>query len=310
MSPPCVLIVDDQAANVRVMAEALKGECELRFATSGLRAIEMAAGGGVDLILLDVVMPDLDGFEVCRQLKSDERTAAIPVIFVTAREETEDETRGFDAGGVDYITKPIIPVVVRARVRTHLELKRSRDLLEQLALVDPLTGIPNRRRFDASLENEWQRAARGQRWLSLAILDVDYFKRFNDTYGHARGDDCLRAVARTIGSVAGRPGDLVARVGGEEFGIILPETDAAGLQQTMQRLLHLVAELAIEHSASGCGPHVSISGGAVTLIPIASEPAAQAFETADRLLYEAKESGRAQCVCADLRNDVRLRIRR
>src|SRR5687768_16417328 len=146
----CVLIVDDQPANVRVIAEALKGEYDLRFATSGVKAIEMASSGEVDLILLDVVMPDIDGFAVCRHLKEDERTSSIPIIFVTAREEAEDETRGFDAGGVDYITKPIMPVIVRARVKTHLELKHSRDLLAQMALIDPLTGIPNRRRFDTS----------------------------------------------------------------------------------------------------------------------------------------------------------------
>ena len=306
----CVLIVDDQPANVRVMAEALKGEHELRFATNGEKALEMAHAGDVDLILLDVVMPDLDGFEVCRRLKADERTSAIPIIFCTAKEEEEDETRGFDAGGVDYITKPIIPVTVRARVRTHLELKRTRDLLAELAHIDPLTGIPNRRRFDASLEGEWERASRNERWLSLAILDVDYFKRFNDTYGHARGDECLRAVARAVGELARRPGDLVARVGGEEFALILPETDAPAMQRMMDGLLGRVADLGIEHASSMCASHVTVSVGAVTLIPNGSHDARGAFETADRLLYEAKESGRAQCAYADLRNDVRLRIKR
>ena len=306
----CVLIVDDQPANVRVMAEALKGEYDLRFATGGAKAIEMASSGEVDLILLDVVMPDIDGFAVCRHLKEDERTSSIPIIFVTAREEAEDETRGFDAGGVDYITKPIIPVLVRARVKTHLELKHSRDLLAQMALIDPLTGIPNRRRFDTSLEQEWQRAARTQRWLSLAILDVDYFKRFNDTYGHARGDECLRAVARAIVDTARRPGDLVARIGGEEFALVLPETDSAAMKDIVNCLLARVAELGIEHSASEVAPHVTVSVGAVTVIPTGEHDARSAIEAADNLLYQAKESGRAQCVYADLNNDVRLRIRR
>jgi diguanylate cyclase (GGDEF)-like protein len=307
---PCVLIVDDQPANVRLMAEALKGEYELRFATSGAAAIDAAASGGVDLILLDVVMPELDGFEVCRRLKSDDRTAQIPVIFVTAREDTEDETQGFDAGGVDYITKPAKPVIVRARVRTHLELKQSRDLLAHLAMIDPLTGIPNRRRFDSSLELEWQRAARNERWLSLAILDVDYFKRFNDTYGHARGDDCLKAIAETVSTLARRPGELVARIGGEEFAVILPEVDAATMQDLMAALLGRVDDLSIEHAGSECAKNVTVSIGAVTLVPDRDAPPSEAVQTADRLLYQAKESGRAHCVHADLRNDVKLRIRR
>lgn len=305
--PQSVLIVDDMPDNVRIMAEALKGECDVRFATNGVRALEMAVAG-VDLILLDVVMPQPDGLEVCRRLKNDDRTAGIPIIFVTAREETEDQTRGFDAGAVDYITKPIIPAIVRARVRTHLELKRSRDLLAEMALVDPLTGVFNRRRFDDCLDGEWKRAARSEHWLSLAMLDVDYFKLFNDTYGHARGDDCLRAVARAVGEVARRPGDVVARYGGEEFAVILPDTDTASMQGLMRRLLAAVGDLGIAHASSGCAPHVTVSVGAVTLIPDLDQTPGGAIEAADRLLYEAKASGRAGCIHADWPGDVRVRI--
>lgn len=308
--PQSVLIVDDMPDNVRIMAEALKGtDCQVRFATTGAKALELA-GGGVDLILLDVVMPDLDGLEVCRRLKSDDRTNSIPIIFVTAREETEDQTRGFDAGAVDYITKPINPAIVRARVRTHLELKRSRDLLAEKAHLDALTGICNRRRFDDCLDGEWKRAARSARWLSLAMLDVDYFKRYNDTYGHARGDDCLRLVARAVSNFARRSGDVVARYGGEEFALILPDTDAAAMQVVMRGLLAQIAELGIEHAASPCAPHVTVSVGAVTLIPNTEQHPASGVEAADRLLYEAKESGRASCVHADLHNDVKSRIAR
>src|SRR5260221_6308621 len=183
------------------MAEALNDEYEIFFATSGAKALEIAAASGIELVLLDVVMPELDGFEICRRLKGDERTSSIPVIFVTAREETSDEARGFDVGAVDYITKPIRPPVVRARVRMQLELKRARDLLERLALLDPLTGIANRRRFETALDDEWRRAARHNAWFSLAIVDVDDFKAYNDAYGHTRGDDCLRAVAGQLAVV-------------------------------------------------------------------------------------------------------------
>jgi len=304
---PRLLIVDDQPANVRVLAEALRPDYECSFATSGARALEMARAGDFDLILLDVVMPDLGGFEVCRRLKADERIAATPVIFVTASEEIEDETQGFEVGGVDYITKPIQPQTVRARVRTHIELKHARDLLAQLAWLDGLTGIPNRRRFDLALEAEWQRASRGGRVLSVALVDVDHFKRFNDSYGHAKGDECLRAVARALRSTVQRPGDLVARVGGEEFAVLMPETDGEGMQLLVQALLHAVAELQVPHQGSTHGV-VTVSIGAVTLVPERDQPPGSALETADRLLYEVKEGGRAHAQHLDLIRNGRTRV--
>lgn len=292
---PRVLIVDDQPANVRVMAEALSDLYEIFFATSGTKALEIAASSNIDLILLDVVMPELDGFEVCGRLKANPRTSGIPVIFVTAREETSDEARGFDVGAVDYITKPIRPPVVRARVRMQLELKHARDLLERLALIDPLTGIANRRRFDAALDEEWKRATRHGAWFSLAIVDVDDFKAFNDTYGHSRGDDCLRAIAHTLAGVARRPGDLAARYGGEEFAIILPEMDGESMYAQMQRLLGGVESLKLAHRQSRCSDHVTISIGAVSVLA-ADGHALDILDAADRLLYKAKENGRNQVV--------------
>ena len=287
-----ILIVDDQPANIRVMAEALGDGYDLFFATSGGRALDIVNGSDIELVLLDIVMPDLDGFEVCRRIKSDERTQKIPVVFVTAREEMSDEAHGFDVGGVDYITKPIRPPIVRARVQTHLELKRARDLLESLALVDALTGIANRRRFDAMLEHEWKRASRAGAWFTLALVDVDYFKNFNDTYGHARGDDCLRAIAHALQNVTRRPGDLAARYGGEEFALILPETDGPAAHLLMTTLLEDVRRLAIGHSTSSCGEHVSISAGVISLVPGPMREAASVVEAADQLLYEAKAGGR------------------
>ena len=303
-----LLIVDDQPANVRVMAEALRDRYELFFATTGTRAIEIATNGGIELVLLDVVMPDLDGFEVCRRLKSDERTSRIPVIFVTALEEVDDEAHGFDVGGVDYIAKPIRPPVVRARVQTHLELKHARDLLESLASIDSLTGIANRRRFDFILDAEWRRCARSGAPFSVVIVDVDHFKNFNDTYGHARGDECLRMVAETLRSVARRPGDVAARYGGEEFALILPETDAVAARAVLRHLLDGIRALAVPHAASSCAELVTISAGAVTLVPSESTQPASAVEAADRLLYETKANGRNHARHLDVTNDVRERI--
>jgi diguanylate cyclase (GGDEF)-like protein len=295
-----VLIVDDQPANVRVLGEALKDRYELCFATSGERALGVLDSQAIDLVLLDVTMPELDGFEVCRRLKADARTQAIPVIFVTARDETDDEARGFEVGGVDYITKPISPPIVRARVRTHLELKRARDLLEQMASVDALTGIANRRRFDAALEHEWRRAVRGSHWLTLALVDVDYFKKYNDRYGHGRGDECLRAVAGALGGACRRPADLVARYGGEEFGLVLPETDPLGARSLVGSLVERVRALGIEHAASACAGQVSVSVGAASLVPKADADIQGALEEADKRLYEAKQAGRARGVHVDL----------
>ncbi|HEX3583709.1 MAG TPA: diguanylate cyclase [Thermoanaerobaculia bacterium] len=291
-----LLIVDDQPANIRVMAEALRDDYELFFATNGERALQIVAGGGIELVLLDVVMPGLDGFEVCRRMKADEATSRIPVIFVTAREEVGDEARGFDLGAVDYITKPIQPPIVRARVRTHIELKRTRDLLESLASIDAVTTIANRRRFDTSIDTEWKRCARSQSPLTLAIADVDHFKRFNDTYGHTRGDECLRSVALAIRSIARRPGDLAARYGGEEFAVMLPETDAAAASSIMDAMLEAVRGLNIAHSGSSCADHVTISVGAATVVPRIDAPHSSIVDAADAALYEAKQSGRNRYV--------------
>jgi len=304
-----LLIVDDQPPNIRVMAEALGNEHELFFATSGAKALEIVATNNIELVLLDVVMPEMDGLEVCRRLKSDERTSKIPVIFVTAREETSDEERGFAAGAVDYITKPIVPPIVRARVRTHLELKQARDLLESMASIDGLTGIANRRRFDVVLAQEWKRAARASTWFSLAIVDVDEFKKFNDTYGHARGDDCLRAVAGALANVTRRPSDLAARYGGEEFAVVLPDTDGEAMPLVLAMLLDSVRDLGIDHGTSSCAGHVTVSAGAVSLIPPRDSDPSSAVEAADRLLYEVKRGGRNHAVHADITSGVKQRIR-
>jgi len=295
-----VLIVDDQPGNIHTLAEALRPEYDLFFATNGERALERAQAGGIDLVLLDVVMPGMDGYEVCRRLAIDAKTQAIPVLFITALGEVSDETRGFDVGGVDYITKPASPAVVRARVRTHIELKEARDRLELLASVDALTGIANRRRFDLAVEHEWRRALRGAHWLSLAIVDVDYFKGFNDQYGHGRGDECLRAVAQALAATCRRPADLVARYGGEEFALVLPETDPLGACDIARGCLDSVRALAIEHARSTCAPHVTVSVGMVSLRPSDPHGLTDALTQADRMLYEAKDQGRRSAVHLDL----------
>ncbi len=295
-----VLIVDDQPANVHVLAEALGDSYELLVAISGARALELAPSA--DLILLDVMMPDMNGLEACRRLKAEEATRRIPVIFVTALEQTEDETQGFEAGAVDYIVKPINPAIVRARVRTHLELKAARDLLERLATVDSLTGIANRRRFDEVLRDEWRRSLRSSRVLTVVLADVDHFKAFNDRYGHAGGDACLRQVGETLSRLCRRPGEMAARYGGEEFALVLPETDVEGAHQFVVRTLNAVA--AIEVGGLTLAGAIGLSLGAATLIPSLTASIEETLRAADEGLYTAKQSGRRRGIVRDLSTGV------
>jgi diguanylate cyclase (GGDEF)-like protein len=305
---PTLLVVDDQPNNIQVLAEALTGTCEVLFATNGEKALELASAKDIDLILLDVVMPEMNGYEVCRRLKSDEKTRKIPVVFVTAMNDVDDETRGFDVGGVDYITKPISPPTVRARVKTHLQLKATRDLLEELASIDGLTEIANRRRFDETFEKEWKRALRSQHTLSVIMLDVDFFKPFNDTYGHAQGDECLRRIALVLASTFQRPSDLPARYGGEEFAIILTDTDALAARGLIETLLENIASLDIPHSNSAAADYLTVSMGGITVVPSAKLDACEALEEVDRLLYEAKTDGRNRAVHLDIVEGVKTSI--
>jgi len=295
LKPTRVLIVDDRPANVRALAEALGSDHEVLVAPSASRALELAPSA--DLVLLDIRMPDMDGLEVCRRLKAGEATRAIPVIFVTGLEQTEDETQGFEAGAVDYIVKPINPAIVRARVRTHLELKAARDLLERMATQDALTGIANRRRFDEAAGEEWRRSMRFSQVLTLAFADIDHFKAFNDRHGHGGGDACLRLVAEALQRLCRRPGELVARYGGEEFVFLLPDVDPESARRFVARVLAAVQSVEVEGLA---GPGaLSVSVGAVTLIPSPLNSLEEAVRNADQGLYKAKQNGRGRGVHLD-----------
>jgi diguanylate cyclase (GGDEF)-like protein len=292
-----ILIVDDEPENIEILSELLGSECELFFALNGLEALEIAVDQAPDLILLDVLLtPEMDGYEVCSRLKKDPKTMAIPVIFITAMDREEDETRGLEAGAMDYITKPISPPIVRARVRNHLELKRYHDILENLSVTDGLTGIANRRRFDQFLEREWRRAIRSRSPLSLIFMDIDLFKTFNDHYGHLAGDDCLRKLAQGLNEVIQRPADLLARYGGEEFACVLPETDTQGAIAVADKIRQKIDNLNITFTSPISGDHITVSMGLATLIPLKAQSSADLIRLADELLYEAKKLGRNRVV--------------
>ncbi|MBU1004178.1 MAG: PleD family two-component system response regulator [Proteobacteria bacterium] len=290
-----ILIVDDSSFNIIILGEALSGEFEVSVATNGEDALATAMGPNQpDLVLLDIIMPGIDGHEVCRRLKSDASTASIPVIFITSMSEVEDETRGLELGAVDYITKPFSIPIVKARVRSHVELKRQRDILRDLSTLDGLTGIPNRRRFDEFFNLEWLRGRRSQTQISMVMADIDHFKAYNDNYGHAEGDECLRKVARAMKDCIKRPSDLLARYGGEEFAVILPETESQGAQHLAEALRAAVDSLNIPHAHSPVADHVTISVGVATLTPGALKEPEFLIKKADAMLYKAKNNGRNQ----------------
>ncbi len=296
-----VLIVDDVPMNIKILGDALKADYSVRFATNGQKALDIITSDSPpDLVLLDIMMPGMNGYEVCQKLKADKQTQNIPVIFITAMSQEEDETKGLELGAVDYITKPFSLPIVKIRVKTHLELKRHRDMLEHLSMLDGLTGIPNRRRFDECFEMEWKRAEREASFLSLIMIDIDHFKHFNDYYGHQAGDDCLKMVAHTLANSVKRAADCVARYGGEEFACILPGTDVQGAVQVGEAMRKNIEELKIAHASSQVAEHVTISLGSASIIPSRKKSQFSLLEAADRNLYKAKETGRNRLKSTDL----------
>lgn len=293
ISKPTVLVVDDEPANIEVLAKLLQPDFRVLFTTDPCKVMEMAEQKEPDLILLDVVMPTMDGYEVCRWLKMHPPTRDIPVIFVTAMGEEQFETIGFEAGGVDYVTKPVKPFLLRARVKTHVDLKRKSDLMKRLAIQDGLTGIPNRRRLNEFLLQEWNRAARlNNIFLSVMLIDVDYFKKFNDCYGHQAGDQCLQNIARALTEALERRTDLVARYGGEEFACVLPDTPMQGALYMAEKIQKGVAALNISHLDSDVSDCITLSIGVVSVIPQQGQSPESAFTIADQQLYLAKQRGR------------------
>lgn len=291
-----LLVVDDEKHNRVLLTELLQDDYQIILAKNGLQALEKARERSPDLILLDVLMPEMDGLSVIKALKASDATRHIPVIFVSALDSVADEERGLELGAVDYITKPFHPPIVRVRVRNHLHSVHQRRLLEQLAMIDSLTEIPNRRRFTEVYEREWRRCLRAGSPLSLVVVDVDHFKAFNDAHGHAAGDVVLKRVAQTIQESLKRPGDFVARYGGEEFVVILPEVDAERARQIAEKIRLEVENQKIPYPESDIGPWLTVSLGGASCIPRHPEVDETLFARADHCLYQAKGLGRNQVV--------------
>jgi len=301
-----ILLVDDEPSAIEVLSRALNGLGDLRFATSGSDALGLLRTVEASLVLLDLNMPGMDGFATCSHIKAE--WPDTPVIFVTAANDIASEIRALEVGGIDFIQKPISPPVVRARVAAHLKLKEQSDLLRDLIRKDPLTGVANRRALDEQVGFEWRRAARQGESLSLLMIDIDHFKKYNDHYGHVEGDSCLRKVAQTISVEVGRAGDLVARYGGEEFAVLLAQTSGEQARTVANRICEAVHALQIPHAQSSTSDVVTVSVGIGSLVPQNSADSAgyppprsaegglrlasALFELADSALYAAKEQGR------------------
>lgn len=290
---PTILIVDDAKENVSVLAELLRSDYKIRAATSGEKALEITfSDNPPDLILLDIIMPGIDGYEVCKKIKGASQTKNIPIIFVTGKVNEEEEIRGFKLGAVDYIKKPYNSVIVKARVSMHLELKRYRDHLEDISYLDGLTGISNRRKFDEYLDSTWNLAVRVSMPVSIVMMDIDFFKQYNDNYGHQGGDDCLIKIAQVLSKTIVRKTDFLARYGGEEFVCVLSNTDADNAFIIAEKLRLDVMSLNIPHAYSSVEKIVTISVGVATRFPTKNLSFTELIEDADKALYKSKESGR------------------
>lgn len=287
-----ILLVDDQVVNIKILHQLLQDDYDIYMARDGNQAIEMCKKVNPDLVLLDIEMPILNGFDVCAHLKNDPDTQEVAVIFVSGHFDEDKEVRGFQLGAVDFIHKPINPVITKARIKNQIRLKLNTDLLRTIALIDGLTGVANRRQFEQVLPVSWSQCAREKQPLTIILLDIDFFKHFNDTYGHTEGDVCLRLVAQKINDTVNRPYDLVARFGGEEFICILPNTDLIGGTYVAQQIVDSIVSLKIPHINSPISAFVTISAGVSSVVPEYDMSSTTLIEEADKQLYIAKDRGR------------------
>jgi len=310
-----ILIVDDVEANLISLRAILKNpELIIYEAESGHKALKILIQEDIDIVLLDVQMPDINGFEVAELMRDNIKTKDIPIIFITAINKEESYMfKGYELGAVDYLHKPINSDILRSKVNVFVKLQvqskiieaRTEELRKKIVLLekaekelykltrmDQLTGINNRRGFDENVELEWRRAIRNNISLTLLMIDIDYFKNFNDTYGHVEGDECIRKVATSISNSLKRPFDHAARYGGEEFAVLLPETDVIGGEKIAETIRKNIEDLKIENKLEGLSEVVTVSIGVASITPTSESQKDELIEKSDGAMYEAKVNGR------------------
>lgn len=285
-----ILIVEDDSMSAEVIHEAISGYYTTAIVETGVAALDYCKSNLPDLILMDISMPSMDGLTACKLLKQRDSTQHIPVVIVTAHAELTYEDLSWEAGCSDFIAKPFSAVALRHRIKYHLRVKLLTDKLKLQASVDGLTGVQNRYAFDAYLDEQIKLSQRSKKPLGLLMLDIDYFKEYNDTYGHLGGDECLRKVAGAISSVLVRPTDHVARYGGEEFAVLLPDTCSEGIAHVAESIMHAVKALDIQLESSQHAK-LTVSIGGVSYCP-ENDGQNGLIEKADALLYKAKNNGR------------------
>ena len=290
---PTILVVDDMTTTLLLLHDLLKDTYEVKIAKSGTKALEiLESPNDIDLILLDIEMPDINGYDVCKRIKNNETIKNIPVIFVTARNSEEDEEYGLNLGAIDYITKPFNKTITKLRLKNYLELKIKNDMLEKLSMYDGLTNIRNRRFFDETFEKTFSEIKRDKKSLAVLMIDIDFFKPYNDNYGHGQGDETLRKVAKALEKTIKRASDFVARYGGEEFVILLKDINKDGVEAVANNLLNAIRELKITHEFSKIENYVTVSIGVSYYNSSSDITKLELLLKADETLYNVKNSGR------------------
>lgn len=290
---PTILVVDDMTTALLLLHDLLKDTYEVKIAKSGTKALEiLESPNDIDLILLDIEMPDINGYDVCKRIKNNETIKNIPIIFITGRTSQEDEEYGLNLGAIDYITKPFNKAIVKLRIKNYLDLKIKNDMLEKLSMYDGLTNIRNRRFFDETFEKTFSEIKRDKKSLAVLMIDIDFFKPYNDNYGHGQGDETLRKVAKALEKTIKRASDFVARYGGEEFVILLKDINKDGVEAVANNLLNAVRELKITHEFSKIENYVTVSIGASFYNSSSDITKLELMLKADETLYSVKNSGR------------------
>lgn len=290
-----VLVIDDSSVQANMLKAILEDDYDITLAHTAEAGLSHARDGSFALVLLDVVMPGMDGFDLLKKLQEEVVTQHTPVILITSLNDVEYEEKGLTLGAVDYITKPYHPPIVKARVNTHVKLFRYQQQIELRAMLDPLTGVNNRRSYDSCCLNKWQDAIRLKLPISIAMMDIDKFKVYNDTFGHPAGDRVISAVAKTATEHLRRSTDFFARYGGEEFVAIMIGIKTEAAFEQLKRLRQAVENLHIPHSPE-ISPWVTVSIGGISVIPKQNDVYDTYLKVADAMLYDAKRLGRNQVV--------------
>jgi diguanylate cyclase (GGDEF)-like protein len=304
-----ILLVDDDSMAIRILSRILSDFAPLRFATSGRAALKLARESTPDLVLLDVDMPEVSGFEVCKAFKSDAALAEVPIIFITSHESAQLEAKGLELGAADFISKPPHAPLVLARVRTYQRLKLLSDTMRTAVKMDFLTGAVTRRELEKALTQEWLRARRSATPLALLLADIEGFTAYNAEFGEEKGDACLKSVADSLRSAAHRPIDVLGRYAGGQFALLLPETDAQGASTVARRAIDAVNDLQILHAATMGRGRVSLSVGggcrdsrSSTWNAAAAAVPNDLIEAAEQALKSARSAGGHQARFVDLGN--------